>query len=249
MANAYNAHAFAIDTSTNVAGLTALKGSPCETADSITIAGTGVVLTVESDLVCESITGAVHVESGVTLTVDPAATLGSALCTLSDVYPLAAVNEDPDGAIVKIILAASRAIRKDTGLTFGPVVTEERDVLVFDNPTAYPRELLELTSVKNRLGETVEAIATGTDDNGHVLWLELTERLTGPLTVDGTWGWDAIPDDIVVYAAQTAADWFKRDQTMTMNALGDFTGNMTRRTRLLPPYVAEGLAQYHKPRF
>jgi hypothetical protein len=172
--------------------------------------------------------------------------VSDALCTLTDVYPLAGVSSDANGALAKIILAASRAIRAHTGLTFGSVVTEERVVRVDGDPTAYPRELRSLTSVEDANGSTVAAEAAEADMNGHVRWLELPYRMSGLLTVTGEWGWDEIPADVVLYAAQTVADWFKRDQAITQNAIGEIGFDGVRRTRLLPPYVAEGLAVYRR---
>lgn len=71
MANSYANDAFTIDTSTNVAGLTALKGSASDSADTITVTG-AAVLTVDAPLVCESITGAYTVLTG-SVAITPAA--------------------------------------------------------------------------------------------------------------------------------------------------------------------------------
>lgn len=72
MANTYTAltHAFVLDTSTNVAGLTALKGSASSAADTIVVTSPAV-LDVDAPLACASITGAYTVATGV-LTVTPA---------------------------------------------------------------------------------------------------------------------------------------------------------------------------------
>lgn len=239
MANTYTGGVFTVNTSTNVAGLTLLKGAPPDFTDDIDVISPAV-LTIESGLSYRTIEGPVVVAHGVTLTPGPVAT---GLCTLADVYPLAGATSDTNGAIARLILAVSRAIRAHTGLSFGPVVAEERVVLV-DGPTAYPRELRDLTSVEDVDGATVAVTEADTDMDGHIRWLELSYPMTGRLTIDGEWGWAAIPDDVVIYAAQTVADWYKRDQGVTMNALGDLSGDMTRRTRLLPPYVAEGLEHY-----
>jgi hypothetical protein len=85
MANTYSSGTFVIDTSTNVAGLTALKGSAPALTDHICVANsTGPVptLTVEQDLSCASLNigfgavnggsaskGALVVDNGVTITV------------------------------------------------------------------------------------------------------------------------------------------------------------------------------------
>ena len=170
-----------------------------------------------------------------------------ALCTPADVCPLAGASNDTDGSLTKLILAASRAIRAHTGLTFGPVVTEERTVRVSDAPTAYVRELRDLTSVEDaRTGAVITALEAEKDGDGHVMWLELPYQMDSLLNVTGEWGWDEIPADVVLYCAQTVADWFKRDQSITPSALGEIGFDGVRRTRLLPPYVAEGLEHYCK---
>jgi hypothetical protein len=65
---------FAIDTSTNVAGLVALKGSAVSYLDTITGSGSPT-LTVESDLRCKAVSGCIlSVASGITLLVDAGAT-------------------------------------------------------------------------------------------------------------------------------------------------------------------------------
>ena len=59
MANSFSAPTFVIDTDTNVAGLTALKGSPCSATDNICIkanaAGVPATLTIDANLTCLSL--------------------------------------------------------------------------------------------------------------------------------------------------------------------------------------------------
>ncbi|HEY5506511.1 MAG TPA: hypothetical protein VIK83_03375 [Coriobacteriia bacterium] len=241
MPNTYTVgtHTFALDTAVTVAGLATLKGGACAYTDHIT---GGDHLTVESDLTCASIDVMPTITAG-TLTVNGDA-LAAGLCTLADVYPFAGVSTDTNGALARLILAVSRAVRLYTGLTFGPVVTEERVVRVDDTPTAYPRELRDFASAHDSDGAAITVVESDVDSDGHIRWLDLTYPMSTLLSVTGEWGWSAIPEDVIVYTAQAVADWYKRDQGVTMNALGDLSGDMTRRTRLLPPYVAEGLEHY-----
>ena len=59
MANAYAAACFTLDTDTNVAGLTALKGSACAATDDICVkasaAGVPATLTIDANLTCKSL--------------------------------------------------------------------------------------------------------------------------------------------------------------------------------------------------
>lgn len=59
MANAYAAACFTLDTDTNVAGLTALKGSACAVTDDICVkasaAGVPATLTIDANLTCKSL--------------------------------------------------------------------------------------------------------------------------------------------------------------------------------------------------
>lgn len=171
------------------------------------------------------------------------------LCDVAAVLPLIPLTADTDGRIAGLIPAASRQIRRRSGLTFGAVVDETRSVHCFGESTAWPKELRAVTAVKDDGGHPVTYKATDVDEDGHIRWLELDDPFDGRLLVTGTWGWDAIPSDVALMCAMTVADWYKRDQTATITPMGDVGYDGARRTRALPPYVEQMLQTYTDQRF
>jgi hypothetical protein len=126
MANSYASNNFNIDTSTNVAGLTALKGEAPAAGDKIFIYN-GATLTVESNLACLQIIlghtssgaatsgqryGHVTVNAGVTLTFD-----GNGTYTNSGIYsnPASAETESKSNSITIAGTSASRVIMTNAG--------------------------------------------------------------------------------------------------------------------------------------
>lgn len=111
MANSYAAHTFSIDTSTNVAGLTALKGSASDDGDSIAVTG-AAVLSIDAALVCASLTGAYAIVTGA-LTVDPSTSVGYGSVAAVQAYVLALVftaTSHPSIADVQAMLVEQAAL-------------------------------------------------------------------------------------------------------------------------------------------
>jgi hypothetical protein len=65
------------------------------------------------------------------------------------------------------------------------------------------------------------------------------------ISVTGTWGWSAVPADLVLAVAQAVANEYKRDSAIGLTAVGDVgIVDPTRRVHEFPPYVMEKLKRY-----
>ena len=131
MANAYGSDTFTIDTSTNVAGLTALKGSPSDTGDTIVVTG-AAVLSVDAPLACASIIGAYTIVVGELRVAPSAATEG--LCTLEQVKErIGLTTTDSDATIATLIAALTPIANVRYGREFMQTGSSKRTFMVRNN--------------------------------------------------------------------------------------------------------------------
>jgi hypothetical protein len=172
MANSYAARTFTIDTSTNVAGLTLLKGAACDARDSIVVAAGS--LTVEAALACASITGSYTITTGTLAVV--------ALCTPEEVKARVGIATTASDALIRTLLPGVLArFKTRTGREFMPQVTETRTfdvdsyVVRLDGcdlrPGTVPAPLV--VAMHPELGADATTLTEGTDYE-----LDL-DRLTG----------------------------------------------------------------------
>lgn len=194
---------FELDTAVNVAGLTTLKGAPCDGADAII---GGDHLTIESPLVCDAIDKMPAITTG-TLTVNPPAL--TPLCTLTDVENALntgmIIGGTNTATVERLIPLASSLIRKRESVTV-PQVAEARTIPFVDGPTIYPHELASVTSVKDVSGN--ELAFTEIAARGRVLWIELASPVCGAVSVTGTWGYATVPGTYVRATAVAVAYWY-----------------------------------------
>lgn len=246
MANSYLDRIFTVDTSTDIDGLTGLKGSAPDHRDQVVIVAAAQLI-VNADLVCKSITGVFVIDDAATLTVNPGA---GALCSLADVASRAgdAIYKVADQTLGDI-LAAGDLLREETGLRLSLIETASRGFHVFDSSTLYPKELRRVTAVTDAAGFAVSYTEVMDADGVFVDWIDLASGpMTGRLTIAGEWGWTSIPSLIRTACAMTVVDWYKRDRAVTSTPVGEIGFDTTRRTRALPPYVVDMIRPFRAKR-
>jgi hypothetical protein len=170
MSNTYAAHTFTLDTSTNVAGLTALKGSACDIEDAIVV-NSPAVLTIDDTLIYGSLTG--------NYTVTPSE---AALCTLAQVKVRGNIDgTGRDNGIAALIPLALRRLNVANGREFMPQVTEKRRFRIDSGPLVRlpDCDLRAVTLVTLHPESVTEAVAL-TDGTDYTLNLE---RLTSSTDV------------------------------------------------------------------
>lgn len=161
------------------------------------------------------------------------------LCTVEEVTAALKLQKEPDPAeLTRVIAAASDAIRLFTKREFGLQVDETRTVggsCVAGGGWYVP---LQDTVVVRAL--------SGWDGNGGSVELEYAtvpspERgwpplgvllalrpLAGLATVDATWGWPEVPDDVHYAAIQQSCGWYTLDSSRLSDSWADELQGMRR---------------------
>lgn len=168
-------------------------------------------------------------------------------------------DTDQDTLVSSLITRASKAIENYTGREFNPVTSTAR-TFIFDNGpllSLAPYDLRAPSSVvvgveTSGSNTTVAAadysLRPQPSRDGTYRWIRFSGQRGYPncqVTVTGTWGFAAVPDDVKQWAIVTVALWLRRD-VAAFESTFSLDEDRLERPSALPAAVRAGLAQYRR---
>jgi hypothetical protein len=158
------------------------------------------------------------------------------------------VDDSSDDVIYTLIKAASRAILGLPGtpsITLG-TVEGTRYLYLFNDKVIYVDECAKVTEVYDANRSPIQGWTAVPGNNGFIRWIELPSRYEGSVSVDGTFGYDEIPEDLAQACRITVKAWFERDKTTFVAGVDMQTGFFERPHAL--PSAALGLVEPYRKR-
>lgn len=152
-----------------------------------------------------------------------------------------------DAFIQMLIASAESQVRLYTGRTFTVGVTHTSRFCNFARSVrVYPDELVAITAVRDISGNPVQYLCPPKTGE-HIPWVLLEKEYRNGLTIEGDWGWVAVPADIKQAVVTTVAIWWRREISGIVQGLSVDTGFIERPKALpqqvmgmLEPYVMTG---------
>lgn len=113
-----------------------------------------------------------------------------------------------DSALASHLIAAESIIGERYSLPTVPITAATRSRFV-DGSLLFLDECATVTAVADRYGNAIAYTAFPTDD-GRVSHIELGWRVSGRVSVTGTWGYASTPPDVERAILLTAATYYRR---------------------------------------
>jgi hypothetical protein len=163
-----------------------------------------------------------------------------ALVTLQEAKDrLGVTDEDRDDRLVEFINEVSRLVMQTTGREYAPPAASSARIARIKNGSSvvdlYPYEARSVTSVTIAAGTDDEYVVPTTDwqlapvvaPDGVYDRIQLAQGVTVssqfhevPVTVVGTWGWPAVPNDVKGWVLEMVEDRWKQDVAFYADADG-----------------------------
>jgi hypothetical protein len=174
------------------------------------------------------------------------------------------LDQQQDEVIGRLVESASKAVITYTEREFAPVTGPGTDRLFWYcgvgvvSLTPYDLQTLEEIKIDTTggvggrvLAETEYRLHPRPPKHGVINWLRLDPATAAPstrfaereVTITGTWGFPAVPDDVKHWTAVTVAEWLRREVSAFSAAFSIDEGRLER-PEALPSAARAGLHRY-----